>query len=381
MLLHISAIILSTLLYSLAVLPLSLKRHWKILLLFPVFGAGCKTQILHVLGGREYFFGPDVPGWMIGAGGWVYGIFMLFLLFLLAAWLVHLVWLLVLKIRKAEISAVFNRNWNIVHGVLLVLAVVCSSIGLWRGTMSPAVRDVTVALPGKSQTGDLKIVLLADIHADRLTRADRIRQFVEKANGAGGDVIVIAGDMFDGHAITELLPLKELHAPYGVYAVPGNHEYISGYPAWKEFMERELPNIILLENRHDLLPDGTVLAGITDPAAGRNPLEPFELPDAEKALDGSPEKARKIVISHQPKTARKVSESGADLQLSGHTHGGMIIGMDLAVKFTNGGYLSGLYDVNGMQLYVSPGTGIWNGFPIRLGHDAEITRITVKGTK
>ncbi len=48
----------------------------------------------------------------------------------------------------------------------------------------------------------------------------------------------------------------------------------------------------------------------------------------------------------------------------------------------NGGYVSGLYDMpGGMKLYVSNGTGIWNGFPVRIGIPAEITLITLKKAK
>ncbi len=31
-----------------------------------------------------------------------------------------------------------------------------------------------------------------------------------------------------------------------------------------------------------------------------------------------------------------------------------------------------------MKLFVSNGTSIWNGFPIRLGRESEITLITLK---
>jgi predicted MPP superfamily phosphohydrolase len=66
-----------------------------------------------------------------------------------------------------------------------------------------------------------------------------------------------------------------------------------------------------------------------------------------------------------------------DLQLSGHTHGGMVRGLDQIVRLANGGYVSGRYDVGGMQLYVSNGTGLWKGFPLRLGVPAEITELVL----
>ena len=44
----------------------------------------------------------------------------------------------------------------------------------------------------------------------------------------------------------------------------------------------------------------------------------------------------------------------------------------------NDGFISGWYDVGQMKLYVSNGTGIWNGFPMRLGVPAEITQIVLR---
>ncbi|EPM82368.1 metallophosphoesterase, partial [Pseudomonas syringae pv. actinidiae ICMP 18804] len=70
--------------------------------------------------------------------------------------------------------------------------------------------------------------------------------------------------------------------------------------------------------------------------------------------------------------------AGVGLQLSGHTHGGMIKGLDLVVRSANQGFVSGSYDIGNMRLYVSNGTGLWNGFPVRLGVPAEITEITLR---
>lgn len=56
----------------------------------------------------------------------------------------------------------------------------------------------------------------------------------------------------------------------------------------------------------------------------------------------------------------------------------MIFGFDRVVAAVNHGYVSGLYSVAGMQIYVSNGTGLWNGFPIRLGVPSEITEIILR---
>lgn len=76
--------------------------------------------------------------------------------------------------------------------------------------------------------------------------------------------------------------------------------------------------------------------------------------------------------------ARAAAKRGVVLQLSGHTHGGMILGMDRIVALANKGFVSGSYDVDGMALYVSNGTALWPGFALRLGRPSELTRITLR---
>ncbi|MBO4793944.1 MAG: metallophosphoesterase, partial [Deltaproteobacteria bacterium] len=88
---------------------------------------------------------------------------------------------------------------------------------------------------------------------------------------------------------------------------------------------------------------------------------------------GASTEAVKILLSHRPAIAREAAKHGVSLQLSWHTHGGMIRGMDLLVARFNGGFVAGHYQVGALQLYVSRGSGIWNGFPVRIGVPAEIT--------
>jgi predicted MPP superfamily phosphohydrolase len=56
----------------------------------------------------------------------------------------------------------------------------------------------------------------------------------------------------------------------------------------------------------------------------------------------------------------------------------MLRGLDLLVARGNDGYVSGIYRVGGMQLYVNNGTGLWPGFALRLGVPSELTVITLR---
>jgi predicted MPP superfamily phosphohydrolase len=56
----------------------------------------------------------------------------------------------------------------------------------------------------------------------------------------------------------------------------------------------------------------------------------------------------------------------------------MLPGLASMVAASNNGFVRGLYQVGRMKLYVSNGTGIWSGFPIRLGCPPEIAVITLR---
>ena len=65
-------------------------------------------------------------------------------------------------------------------------------------------------------------------------------------------------------------------------------------------------------------------------------------------------------------------ELGVDLQLSGHTHGGVAPIVRQLVSKHNSGYSRGIYRYGNGILYVSPGAGQWAGFPIRFFNPSEI---------
>ena len=359
------------------VVPLKIGKVWKVCVLFLILIACCKHQLTRLFGGPR-FFAPDLPPWFLLPAAWAYGVVFLLFFGLLAVEIVRAAAKFVSFCRTGpgapeKLDPVFRK----VCLALVPAAAVLALFGLWRGTVLPGVKEVELAFPDLPPSAEnCRIVVLADLHADRVTRSEKIRRIVEQANKLTPDLTLVLGDLVDGPVEQrgpELLPLRELRARLGVYAVPGNHEYYSGYAPWMKFfsglgMQR-------LENAHVRLPNGIFLAGITDPAA-RSFGE--AMPDLGKALHGIPRGAFVLLLAHRPGPAWQAAGSGVSLQLSGHTHGGMIRGIDWIVAQFNGTFVSGLYEVDGMKLYVSNGTSIWNGFPIRLGRESEITLITLR---
>ena len=356
--------------------PLSVGRAGKI-------GLGVLLLLIaeHHLVTRTFFgsmASPEVPGQVLVVLGWAFAsLILLALLLLIRDLLGIVVW--ALRGRTGRVLLGGSRL-----GIALgLISTGLSAVGVWQAIRVPDVKTMEIVLPRlPAELDGLRIVQLTDLHASRLLQAPWLQAVVNKTNALKPDLILITGDLVDGSPrarVDDVQPLKDLRARYGVFAIPGNHEYYVDYVHWLPAFEHL--GLHMLLNEHVLITHNgrdLVLAGVTDKAA-----QPFKLPEPDiiKALKGAPAGDPVILLSHRPGGALVNAGQGVDLQLSGHTHGGQILGPHLIAKWANEGFVSGLYAVAGMQLYVSNGTGLWNGFPVRLGRPSEITEIVLRAPK
>ena len=225
-----------------------------------------------------------------------------------------------------------------------------------------------------------RIVLVSDLHADSCRNRKYLARIVERMNRLHPDLIAIAGDLTDG-SVTGLAPqleaLRGLKAPYGVFGVPGNHEYYSDYRDYMAYLPTL--GVTMLENSHRMIRTDFAVAGITDPAAWKRGLPG---PNISAALKGIPKTAFVLLLAHQPRHCIAAAQLGVDLQLSGHTHGGLVWGIGPFIVKRNGGFVSGAYKVGDTVLYVSRGVafrsrGRW-GFIWRIGIPSEITLLILR---
>ncbi len=260
------------------------------------------------------------------------------------------------------------------------IALVSTLYGTYEGLRVPDINAHTVHIKGLGQEFDgLRVVQLVDIHADPLTNTAAVQRIVDKTNALSPDVILIPGDFVDGrvpYRRKDLEPLKNLRARFGVYGSTGNHEYYFDYRGWmKVFPEL---GIRMLMNEHVVLESGDArlaIAGVPDPTGANMGIEERSV---QKAVQGVPEGVPVILLDHQPRNAQENAKLGVTLQVSGHTHGGQMPVIYTMTKRANRGYVRGWYDVEGMRLYVSPGTSQWNGFACRIFDPAEITLFTLR---
>ncbi|MGL5633013.1 MAG: metallophosphoesterase [Azovibrio sp.] len=259
-------------------------------------------------------------------------------------------------------------------------AMVIAAYGVWQGIRVPEERYLELVVPQLPPSLDgFTIAHLTDLHASPLLRQSRTEGVVDRINAMQPDVILISGDTVDGSPENrkyDIAPLQKLQARHGIFAVPGNHEYYSGYTDWSPAFAQL--GLTMLENNHTTLklPEGNiVIAGVTDNAAQNYGLPG---PDLEKALKGAPERIVTVLLDHRPGRAQTNAAAGVDIQLSGHTHGGFMPGLNYIIALFNSNFIAGEYRLGSMQLYVSHGAGVWTGFPLRLGVPSEVTRIVLR---
>jgi predicted MPP superfamily phosphohydrolase len=232
-----------------------------------------------------------------------------------------------------------------------------------------------------SRLDGFTIVLLSDFHYDALFSVHPIRHSVELVNRLRPDLIVLTGDFvtvplsgdaFKAGATAEPCAelLGQLRAPFGLWAVLGNHDIFSD----PERITRSLgaKGIQLLSNRAvPIEKDGARfwLCGVDDVMGG--------FPDLVATLQHVPGGEACVLLAHEPDYADYATRYPIDLQLSGHSHGGQVrlpFATPLFLPELAKKYVWGLFKIGGLTLYTTAGVGTVR-LPVRFNCPAEITFI------
>lgn len=129
-----------------------------------------------------------------------------------------------------------SRRRFLVNGGLLLVAGAAGCVGTRNALGSPEIIPTEILCPRlPAALNGLRIVQLSDLHiSDILTRA-WVRDVVDRVNALRPDLIVVTGDLVDGHPrelMRHVEVLADLHAPYGVHTCTGNHDFYSGLEDW-----------------------------------------------------------------------------------------------------------------------------------------------------
>ena len=205
------------------------------------------------------------------------------------------------------------------------IALLLTAIYLGAGWIAAHhIRQTNYTVETQKTTEPLRIVLIADAHLGITLDGDDFKKTMDCIQSVEPDLVVVVGDFVDDDSNASDMraacrALGELHTTYGVYFVYGNHD--NGYFQNRDFTAADL-RTALTQNGVTILEDETVLIGDQYALIGRKDRS---TPDRQpiNALLSDTERFT-IVLDHQPNDYDAEASAGADLVLSGHTHGGHI---------------------------------------------------------
>lgn len=268
---------------------------------------------------------------------------------------------------------------------LILILLLVGGVVAWGFFIEPnrlVVRQETLELPHwPNGLSGLKIAVLADLHIGSAFIDDRkVRLIVERTNQLQPDLIVILGDYIagNGRGSHRVEPevfaplLKDLHAPFGVYSVLGNHDW--WYNGQKVRAALEANGIKELEDevaKIDVRGNPLWLVGLADLWTRPQRID--------QTIAQVPENSTIIALTHNPDIFPQVP-ARVNLLLAGHTHGGQVrfplIGSVVESSRYGKRYEQGHVVENGHDLFVTTGIGT-SIVPVRFGVPPEIVLLVV----
>lgn len=237
----------------------------------------------------------------------------------------------------------------------------------------------------------LRVAVLADLHTGSpFNGLDKLDEIVALTQKAEPDLVLLAGDYVidsvkGGHFVPPreiAARLAKLHAPLGVHAVLGNHDWWNG--AGKVRSAFEGAGIPVLDDRAVPLAKGECrfwLAGLGDLWEGK--------PDVRRALQDIEPGATILAFTHNPDLFPAIP-ANVTLTIAGHTHGGQVripfYGPVITPSRYGKRYAQGHIAEHERHLFVSPGLGT-SILPVRFLVPPEISvlrlypRVTLPATR
>ena len=250
-------------------------------------------------------------------------------------------------------------------GIAVIIAASVISIYSIVNSLNLSIKEIEIPIPNLER--ELRIVQISDTHIGPTRNSGFIKEIVKKINPLNPDLVLITGDLVEG--TVGLHPsmfdsINNINAR--IFFVIGNHDIYGGLENVFEVLKTTSINVLQNEVVEF---EGLQIVGVGY-STQRDHLKTV-LPGLN--IDKS---RPSLLMYHVPVEVEFANEAGIDLQLSGHTHKGQIFPLNFLGKLVFP-YFNGLYNYNGTQVYVSPGTGTW-GPPMRSGSRSEITLINLK---
>lgn len=304
-------------------------------------------------------------------------------------------------LRESKESARVSRRTflKVGCGALLGGAATCLLGSAYVTQLEPSWIEVTkvdIPLPGLPEALEgFTIVQLSDFHLGPHVSAEDMDRSVGTANDLGADLIVLTGDFvygWAGHSAACAQELASLEAPYGVYAVLGNHD--NWTDADQVAANLTGAGIVVLRNERQVLEvedERLWLLGVEDTGFTAGFLGGFWgdfraiWQDTHNALatllEGIPTNEPRLLLVHNPDFTEMLPAGRIDLALCGHTHGGQVslplVGAPVVPSCFGQKYAGGLVQGPSTLVYVNRGIGLIDP-PLRFNCRPEVTLLRLR---
>jgi predicted MPP superfamily phosphohydrolase len=275
---------------------------------------------------------------------------------------------------------------KILFCVLGALVALCIAFGGWVIWANTALERTdyqiaSVRLPAEFE--GFRIAQIADLHCAEYDEGNQ--KLLSMLKEAQPDIIVFTGDTFDERHPDKAPTLAFLRACMEIapcYMITGNHECAMNRQSYfaLEAQIREIGVDVMHAEKVTLTRgDASItLVGVED----ENYEGVLHSPEQLRELAGTD--GFTILLSHRPEYFWRYAESGIDLTLSGHAHGGqfrlpLIGGLYAPGQGAFPAYDSGVYTYQNANMVVSRGIG-QSSFPLRFNNRPELVIITLGGT-
>ena len=240
------------------------------------------------------------------------------------------------------------------------------------------VRKTEYTLSTEKPLETLRIAVLADAHIGATFDGAGFASHVRTIRQQAPDLILIPGDFVDestkySDLLTACEALAEAAPKYGVWFAYGNHD--KGYLNRRDFSPMKLAQT-LKENGIHILEDEVAQLGKLC-IVGRQDAGVRSRRDLSELLEGIPADSYIIVLDHQPTDYENEAATAADLVVSGHTHGGQMIPLNLIGEWFGGNNRSYGYERrSGTDFVVTSGISDWV-LHFKTGTHSEYVLLTV----
>lgn len=236
-----------------------------------------------------------------------------------------------------------------------------------------------------------KIVMISDLH--NACYGEKNSELLHVVETISPDLILVAGDVIVGKTglsvDTGVDFLNSLGESFPVFVGKGNHEmrtsiYEKYGDMWETLYERTKDKVHWLINDSIYLADyNMTIYGLDMKPEYYRRFKKLYMDSAylEEELRKPDKRSYNILIGHDPDYFEEYAAWGADLCVSGHVHGGLIIIPHLGglispmIKFFPK-YYKGVYNIGDSHMIVSAGMGL-HALKIRVNNEPDLVTINL----